>query len=323
MPVLISTIGTVEPLASVQVRPQLEEDIEKVLVKDGQVVKANDPLFELDQHQTLLRMKQAAAVLARDRAQLANARRDLARMTPQLNSQQQIDQAKTTVEALEATVRGDEAAYHSAELMHSYTVIRAPIGGRLGAISRKEGNLARVSDPAPLVTINQIRPTYVAFVVPERQLGAIRDAMNQGTLTVTAVVPGDESHLQKGKVSFIDNAVDSSTGTVLLKAQFENPDERLWPGAHTEISLTVRVQAEAIVVPSQAIQQSQGGALAFVIKEDNTVETRLVQVDRVAGDVTVISKGLEKGQRVVVEGQLRLVNGAAVDVVKTLEAPKP
>jgi multidrug efflux system membrane fusion protein len=154
-------------------------------------------------------------------------------------------------------------------------------------------------------------------------LGAIRDAMTQGTLTVVALVPGDESHPQKGKVSFIDNAVDSATGTVLLKAQFDNPEERLWPGAHTEISLTVRVQSEAVVVPSQAIQQSQGGPLTFVIKDDNTVETRIVQVDRVSGQESVVAQGLKKGERVVVEGQLRLVNGAAVDVVKTLNAPKP
>jgi multidrug efflux system membrane fusion protein len=315
MPEQIATIGTVEPVASVRVRPRLDSEILQVRVQEGQSVKPGQVLFELDSRHTLAQLKQSEAALARDRAQLANARRDLGRMNDRLNSRQQIDQAQAAVEALQAVVKADEAMVEAARVLNSYTVIRAPIGGRLGAISQKVGNSVRASDAAPLVTINQLQPIYVAFAVPQQRLTAIRDAMAAASLAVAAVGAGDSGNAQEGKVAFIDNAVDEATGTVKLRAVFANDKERLWPGAQADVVLTVRVQPDARVIPARAIQQSQSGPLVFVIKADQTVETRPVTLDRTVGEMAVIAKGLQAGERVVVEGQLRLVPGARVEIV--------
>jgi len=323
VPERVATIGTVEPVASVRLRSRLDSAIANVHVQEGRTVREGDLMFELDSRPTLAALKQAEAALARDRVQWANAKRDLGRMNERLNSRQQIDQARTAVAAQEAVVQTGEALVEAAKVQHSYTAIRAPIAGRLGAIALKKGNTVRAADATPLVTINQMQPIYVSFALPQQRLAAVRKAMGDRSLEAIATVPGDDGKPIVGRVSFIDNAVHPASGTVELKALFGNHDERLWPGAHVDIVLTIRVQDDAIAIPSRAVQQSQSGTIVFVIKEDLTVEARPIVVDRIADNVTVVSQGVNPGERVVVEGQLRLTNGAKVEIVSTEGESRP
>lgn len=323
VPERVITIGTVEPAASVRVRARLDSAIAAVRAREGQTVKEGDLLFELDSRPTLAALRQAEASLARDRVTWANAKRDLGRMNERLNSRQQMDQAQAAAEAQEAVVNTSLALVEAAKVQHSYTAIRAPISGRLGGIPFKTGNIVRAADAAPLVTINQMQPIDVTFALPQQRLAAVRRAMGERPLEVLATVPGDGGKPILGRVSFIDNAIDPATGTVKLKAAFENRDERLWPGAHVDVVLTVRLQDDAVSIPSRAVQQSQTGTFVFVIMDDLTVESRPVVLDRTAGDAAVIAEGLEPGERVVVEGQLRLTNGSKVEIVSTEGAAKP
>jgi multidrug efflux system membrane fusion protein len=199
-------------------------------------------------------------------------------------------------------------------------VIRAPIDGRLGTIGLKLGSTIKAADATPLVTINQLRPIYVAFSLPERELAELQKAMAAGPLTVAATIPGDEDAPQGGVLAYIENATDPETGTLSVKARFPNEQERLWPGQFVNVVLTLRVEPNAIVVPSEAVQTGQDGSLVFVIKPDDTVETRAVTIDRTVGADTVIAKGLSPGERVVTVGQMRLVPGAKVEVQ---EQPRP
>jgi multidrug efflux system membrane fusion protein len=327
MPVEISTIGNVQPIASVAVKPRIDGQIVKVAVHDGQEVKAGDVLFLLDSRQAQAALDQALATLQRDHAQLANARRELERLTPlgrkDYASKQQLDTAQTSVDAAEATVKADQAAVEGAQVQLSYTTIRAPIDGRLGTVAFKLGNTVRSGDAAALVTLNQLRPIYVAFSVAERDLAELQTAMSAGPLPVTATIPGSQGEPQQGQVSYLENAIDSQSGTLSVKATFANQNEALWPGQFVNVVVQLRVEPDALVVPSEAVQQGQNGAYVFVIKPDDTVELRPVTVDRSVGDQTVIASGLKAGERVVTDGQMRLTPGAEVEVQKPGTAAQP
>ncbi len=297
---------------------------------------------------------QTHAALARDQAQARNAdveaRRYAELLKRELVAQEQADQFRTTADSLaatlrsdeadiksaEETVRVDEAAVHSAEqtvradeagvenarLQLAYTKIASPINGRTGSLQLHQGNVVRAggTGDSTLVVIHQIQPIYVSFTVPQQQLPVIRQYMSQGTLVVNAFPAGDRRPV-RGTVTFIDNTVDQTTGTIRLKATFANEEKRLWPGQFVNVSLVLTTQVDALVVPSAAIQSGQQGTYVFVVKPDATAEVRPVVVDRTQGNETVIAKGLEAGASVVTDGQPRLVPGAKVEVKGAARAP--
>ncbi len=320
MPVQVSAIGTVQTIASVVVRARADTQIEKVLFKEGDAVKAGDILFELDKRQVSAQIAQAEAQAARDRALLANAKRDVERYTALLArdyaSHQQTDTAKANAASLEATVRADEAAVENLRVQQSYYTIRAPISGRTGSVNLKEGNVVKGNDTATasaLVTINQMDPIYVAFSVPQQVLGELRQAQQAGPVPVDASINSAGVHDQ-GQVTFIDNTIDVASGTITVKATVPNADEKLWPGQFVDVNMTLRIEPDALVVPATAIQIGQNGNYVFVIKPDHTVEPHPVKVSRTVGLEAVIADGLEVGQQVVVDGQLRLTNGSHVEI---------
>jgi len=208
----------------------------------------------------------------------------------------------------------DQAIIDTFKVQLTYYTIRSPLDGRVGTIALKTGNAVKAQDTISLVTINQIKPIYVSYAVPQRELPGIRAAAGAGTVPVQATVPGDPGAPATGKIFFFDNQIDPTTGTISLKAIFDNADERLWPGEFVNVSSTLRVEAEAITVPSSAVQVGQNGSYVFVVKADNTVEMRPVTVNRTVGNESVIAKGLNGDERVVTDGQLRLTNGSRVEV---------
>ena len=323
VPVRLDAIGTVQVFASVSIKSRLDGQIAEVKVKDGQYVKAGDPLFLLDPRAAQAQVHQMEAQLARDKAQLVNARRDVERYAPLVKkefvSHQQYDTALTTAQALEASVKSDEAALENAKVLLSYYTINAPIDGRLGMVSAKSGNNVKAND-VPFLTINQVKPIYAVFSVSERELPGIRAALAQGPLTVKALPAGDKGAPVEGKLAFFDNSVDSATGTIALRGVFANDDERLWPGQFVNVSMTLAEDPDALVVPQAAVQIGQTGTFVFVIRDDNTAEARKVEASRIVDGMSVISSGLEAGDRIVIDGQLRLSTGTRVEI---RAAPEP
>jgi len=319
-PIQVTAIGNVQPIATVIVKSRVDGQIASVRFEEGQEVNEGDPLFTLDNRAFQAQLAQAEAALARDRAQLQRAQLELQRQTELATrgvaSAQKLEEVQTSVAVFEAALRADEAAIENARVNLSYTTIEAPIAGRTGSINLKRGNLIKSNDTTtqavPLVTITQLRPIYVVFTVPERHLAAIRTAIASERPGVVVTVPNQPQAPITGTLTFVDNQVDVVTGTISLKATFANDDTRLWPGQFVNVTLTIGVQSNAIVVPSAAIQIGQNGPYVFVIKPDSTVELRLVQIDRAVKDKTVIAGGLVPGERVVTDGQLRLSNGTRV-----------
>jgi multidrug efflux system membrane fusion protein len=315
VPVQVTGIGTVQPIATVLVKSRLDGQIAKIAFEEGQEVKAGDLLFSFDDRALAAQLKQAEASLARDRAQLIRAQQELKRQQElsqrDYASRQKLEQSQSDASAAEATVRASEAAAENARVQLSYATIRSPIDGRTGSIAAKEGNVVKANDQA-LVTITQMRPIYVAFTVPERSLPAIRAALAKGAVPVSVAPPNDAAATETGTLTFIDNQVDTATGTIALKATFENRSNALWPGQFLQVTMTLGVQQNAVVVPSAAVQTGQSGLYVFVVKPDSTAEVRPVTVARTQGNVSVISSGLTVGEHVVLEGQLRLATGTRV-----------
>jgi multidrug efflux system membrane fusion protein len=320
-PIQVSAIGTVQPLATVQIKSRMDGEIANVNFEEGQEVKEGDILFVLDDRAVKAQVDQSAANLERDRAQLDRAKLEFKRQsdlsTHGVAPAQKLEDTKMALDVGEAAVRASAATLENAKVNLNYTIIRSPLTGRTGAIGFKKGSIVKAVDTSPtvppLVTITQMRPIYVAFTVPERNLGDLRSAMASGPLAVTVTVPSEPKKPITGTLTFIDNQVDPATGTISLKAKFTNDDERLWPGQFVNVTVTLGVQANAVVVPSVAIQVGPNGPYVFVIKPESTVELRLVKPDRAIGDKTVIAEGLAAGERVVVDGQLRLGNGSRVN----------
>jgi len=325
VPVRLDAIGTVQVFASVSVKSRIDGQIAEVKVKDGQYVKAGDPLFLLDARAAQAQVHQMDAQLQRDKAQLVNARRDVDRYEPLMKkdfvSHQQYDTAVTTAQALDASVKSDEAALENAKVLLSYYTINAPIDGRLGMVSAKAGNNVKAND-VPFLTINQVKPIYALFSVSERELPGIRAALAQGPVTVRAIPAGDKGPPVEGKLAFFDNSVDSATGTIALHGIFANDHERLWPGQFVNVSVTLAEDPDALVVPQAAVQIGQKGNFVFVIRDDDTAEARQVVASRIVDGMSVIASGLKAGERVVVDGQLRLTNGSRVEI-RTTPEPTP
>lgn len=324
-PILITAIGTVQSISTVIIKSRVDGEIAKVHFEEGQEVKEGDLLFTLDNRAFAAQLAQSEANLERDRAQLQRAQAEVKRQTDLATrgvaSAQKLEDVQTAVAVLEAAIRADQAAIDNARVNLNYTSIRAPITGRTGAINLKRGNLVKSNDTTqqavPLVTITQLRPIYVTFTVPERHLTQIRTAVASERLPVLVALPDQPQTPITGALTFVDNQVDVATGTISLKATFANDDARLWPGQFVNVTLRLGVQENALVVPSAAIQIGQNGPYVFVIKPDLTVELRLVRIDRTVKDQTVIANGLVSGERVVIDGQLRLSNGTRV----TLQQP--
>lgn len=317
-PIEFDTIGTVQTIASVAVKSRLDGFIDKVLVKDGQFVKAGDVMFQLDSRAAQAQVDQATATLARDEAQLANAQRDVGRykslVSKDFVSRQQYDTSTTTATALQATVQADRAQLENAKVLLSYYTIVAPLDGRVGMIAIKRGNSIKSND-LPLATVNQIQPIYVSFALPQNELPELRQAMAEGPVVVKVLAQGDKGAPVEGKVAFFDNTIDSTSGTINVRATFANEEQRLWPGQFVNVSVLVRMDPNALVVPPTAIQVGQKGNYVFVIKQDDTAELRPVTVDRTVNGRVVIGSGLKAGERVATDGQMRLTNGARVHIV--------
>ncbi|MEO6324081.1 MAG: efflux RND transporter periplasmic adaptor subunit, partial [Thermoanaerobaculia bacterium] len=317
VPVEVRVIGHVEAFTSVAVRPRVGGEVLGVSFKEGQDVSKGDLLFTIDPRTYQADLDVARANLERDRARAASAREDARRYATLVQkdyvTKEQYDQIRSNAEALAATVKANEAAVQNATLQLGYTTVRAPISGRAGSILVHPGNLVKANDDRPLVLLNQVRPILATFSVPEANLPEIQRRAKAGTLAVLAT-PSGESKPSEGTLSFVDNAIDTSTGTVSLKAAFPNPEGTLWPGQFVNVALTLSVDKGALVIPTQAVQTSQKGPFVYVVKQDLTVETRPVVVARSLERVSVISKGLAVGERVVTDGQLRLSPGAKVDI---------
>lgn len=328
MPVAVDAVGTVQAIASIQIKPRIDSQIMKVNVEEGALVKEGEVLFELDSRTLRAQLGQIEAQIRKDHAQLVQSRRDLQRFEELLakNAGTQVarDNAVTAVKAAEAQLEADEAAKASVLTSLSYTEIRAPVSGRIGSIASKAGAVVRVGDNSAnstLATINQVDPIYVSFAIPQVILPDLRAAMAKGPVKVTAIV--DDSKKQAGTMAFIENTVDPSTGTVTAKARIGNANELLWPGQFVRVEIVLGVESDAIVVPAPAVQLGSQGPFVFVIK-DGTAELRQVVVKRTQDGQAVIGKGVDSGEQVVVDGQLRLVNGASVAIrPPTAEPARP
>ncbi|MGC8796974.1 MAG: efflux RND transporter periplasmic adaptor subunit [Thermodesulfovibrio sp.] len=320
VPVQITAIGNVEAYSSVTIKSRVEGQLIKANFKEGDEVHKGQLLFVVDPKPFEEAVRQAEANLLRDKAQLEFARADLERydelVKEELVSRQQYEKIRTTYESLKATVKADQAILENARLQLNYCYIYSPIDGKIGSLLVHPGNMIKAND-TQIAIINQIVPIFVRFSVPEQELLRIRKAMSQGLLKTEVVVKGtDTSYTAQGKVVFIDNAVDVATGTVKLKAEFANKDKMLWPGQFVNVVLTLGVKKNAVVIPYRALQTGQKGQYVWVVKEDKTAEIREVTPGLRFGDDVVIEKGLNAGEIVVVDGQLRLTPGVKVEIKK-------
>ena len=345
VPVQLRAIGNVQAYSTVTVKSRVPGQIMRVYFKEGDDVKKGAFLFMIDPRpfdaglkqaeanleRDMAAVKQAEANLERDIAQEKNARADADRYKMLFEkgvvARQQYDKFRTDWEALvatlqadraakanaEASVLADRAAVENAKLQLNYCSIHSPMDGRTGNLIVQEGNIIKDND-ANLVVINQITPIYVTFSVPEQYLGEIKKYMGVGKLKVEAIVPNNEASPYQGFISFVDNAVDTATGTIKMKGIFTNSERRLWPGQFVNVVLSLTTEPNAIVVPSQAIQTGQEGQYIFVVKPDLTVESRSVVIGQTVNNETVVQKGLNADEKVVTDGQLRLYPGARVEI---------
>lgn len=311
----LETVGRVQAAESVTLRARVDGQVAEVLMKEGSQVRAGDVLLRLDAAEFRTRVAQAEAALARDEAQLANARTELSRFEAlkerNFVSDDQLRAARTNVASLAATVKAAQAALESARLQLSYTVIRAPFDGRIGARVVFPGTAVRVNDTV-LAVINRLRPVQVAFAAPERYLGALQPLREGRGLPVVITADSDRSLRAEGRATFIDNAVDPATGTIQVKATLPNTDDRLTPGAFVRVSLSLETLKDAIVVPAAALQQGENRSTVYVVGPDRKAALREVVVRDQRGGVAVIGQGLAAGEQVVVDGHLRLSPGATV-----------
>jgi len=351
VPVNIPAVGTVEPVTTVMVRAQITGQLSSVHFREGQDVKKGQLLFTIDPRPFQNALQQAEAVLARDTATARNALQQKERFEDLfkrgLIPRDQYETQSAGAAALQATLEADRAQVDNAKLNLNYTRILAPMSGRTGALGIHEGDLVRANDATPLVVINQVAPIYVTFSVPGRYLGEIRRFQAQKPLAVEArgqaplapgaqapppptptpfgqeVAPGQGATMpakpglvEHGRVSFIDNTVDAATGTIKMKATFDNGDQGLWPGLFVQVTLSLTAEANVIVVPAAAVQPSASGQFVYVIRQDRTAEVRQVAVARQFGEEMIIARGLSAGEEVVTDGQLRLTPGAQVSIAQ-------
>ena len=316
MPVEIATFGYVEAISTVSVKCQVTGELTTVSFQEGEFVRRGQELFMVDRRPFEAAVRQAEAVLLRDRALLENATLE-ARRAETLSrqgamTQEQADNARTAAAAQAALVKADEAALENARLQLGYCIICAPMDGCAGRLLTQAGNILKANETA-VVTLTQIEPIYVAFSIPETQLAAVRRYSAGGRKLAVAVAPGAGAAVA-GELAFVDNAVDAATGTIKLRAIFPNADHRLWPGQFVNVTLVLNQEPDAVVLPAVAVQMGQDGRYVYVVRDDMTVERRAIALARVIEDEAVASEGVKAGERVVVDGQFRLVPGSRVEI---------
>jgi multidrug efflux system membrane fusion protein len=315
--VFLHGIGTVQAYNSVAIKSRVDGQIVKVEFKEGQDVKEGDLLFQIDPRTYQAALEQAQAAKQKDEANLVGAQADLERyeklLTPGWQTRQSYDQQKAQVAQLQAAIKGDEAQINTAKINLGYTDIRSPIDGRLGARLVDKGNIVHANDNTPLVMITELRPIFVSFTLPQETLDDVQEHNKQAPLGVRAYSGDGKKELAEGKLTLIDNMIDQATGTIHLKARFDNQDERLWPGEFVSLRVVLTTRRGVATVPQQTVQQGPNGHYAYIIKPDNTVERRAVEVAAIQDGIAVITKGLTAGERVVVDGQFRLTDGARVN----------
>lgn len=318
LPIVVTGIGTVRAAMSVTVRSRVDGQLESVKFEEGQDVRAGQVLAQLDQRTFAAQVQQAEAQKARDEAQLANAEADLKRygdlVSKQLVPRQQFDTAQAQVRQLQAAVRSDEAGLHEARVQLDFTRIAAPIGGRVGARLVDPGNIVHSSDAGGLVVINQVDPIAVQFSVPESNFQAINAALNRkgAKLAVQAVDRDTHEVLAEGQLVLLNNQIDASTGTVTLKANFRNPQHRLWPGQSVDARLVLGMRQDALTIPPGAVQRSQSGLFTYVVDASQKATVRNVLIGDADASRVHVTQGLNEGERVVTDGQFRLVPGAQI-----------
>ena len=317
MPILISAPGTVETKASIAVKPRVDGQIAEVLFKEGDLVEKDQVLYRLDDRLIKAQILQAESTVKRDQASLVEAEANYGRRSTlvqkKIVSEAAMDTAKTSVETLKANIAAGKAAVEAQKTQLDYLTIRAPLTGRTGASAVKAGANVRAADLLPLVTINQTRPVFVAFAVPQSEIATLRRAMASGA-GADVVVAGTRPETRQGRLEFIDNQVDKQTGTLTAKLEVENKDELLWPGLAVEVVLRVEVRKDMLAVPAAAVVPSQQGMIVWVIGADSRVQPRPVQLERIVAQTAYLSGGVAPGDRVVTDGQVRVSTGAPVSV---------
>ena len=322
VPVFLAGIGTVQAYNTDLIKTRVDGQITKINFHEGQEINAGDPLVEIDPRPYKAVYDQAVAKQETDQANFANAQlnynRDAQIVKANLAvSQQQFDNDKATVAADQGIVDSDKAAVEAAQVNLDYCDIRAPISGRLGVRLVDVGNIVHASDTTGLVSITQTKPIFVTFTMAQEHLHKIHEKQSLGDLVVQAYGTDNKTLVSTGKLTVIDNAVDQTTGTIKLKATFENTDERLWPGEFVNVRLILNTRKDVPTVPAETVQEGPDGKYVYVIKPDDTVARRAVEVASVQDGIAVIDKGLESGEKVVVDGQYRLTEGARIrDVSK-------
>ena len=327
VPEYLQGIGTVQAFNTVTVKTQVDGTIVKVAFTEGEEVKKGDLLLQIDPRPYQAALEQAQAAKEKDEAQLATAQADLARyarlVTPGFQTRQSYEEQIGLVAQFQAAIKGDAAQIDAAMVNVSYTSIRSAIDGRLGARLVDVGNLVRASDNTSLVTIAQIKPIFVSFTLPQDVLDEVRKYQEKAPLQVAALSSDGNSRLAEGRLTLIDNAIDQSTGTIHLKATFDNKEERLWPGEFVNVRLILRMRPGVLTVPAQTVQRGPEGAFVYIIGKNDTVQRQSVEVSAIQDGLAVVSKGLNPGEHVVVDGQYRLTDGARIRQVPAAQGTSP
>ncbi|HRY05530.1 MAG TPA: efflux RND transporter periplasmic adaptor subunit [Hyphomicrobiaceae bacterium] len=319
-PVIIEGIGNVRALSTVEIKSRIDGQVMEAAIKDGQQVEKGDLLFRLDDRPLNAQLHQAEAILARDNANLEKAKSDVERYTmlakKGISPQTKLEEAVSSLASLEAAIRASQAAVDLARLNLGYATILAPISGRIGAVLLTPGNMVKANDTQAMLIITQLRPVNVIFALPEKYLGELRERMgSKAGLYVSVSTEGGQTINERGRLFFINNVVDISTGTIQVMASFDNKNGKLVPGQFIRAAVTLQVLPQAVIAPTKAIQMNQKGRYAWVLRSDGTVESRSVEIGPIIGGETVITSGLHEGETIVTDGQLRLYPGAPVEPV--------
>lgn len=322
IPVQIRAIGNVEAYQTVQIRSQVSGQIQKIFFKEGEDVREGQQLFQLDKRPFQADLAKASGQMKHDQAQAENSRIQAERYSrlekEGICSHEQAEQLRAQAQADASAVEADKASVEAARVQLQYTDIVAPIDARAGALMINLGNLVKANDTPYLVQLNQVTPIYVTFSVPEASLDRVRQRFSSGRLKVLSYPKGQSGGPAAGRLTFMDNGVDTTTGMVKLKGTYQNKDRRLWPGQFVDVALELSTQKNAIVIPTKAIQSGQQGEYVYVVRTDNTAESRPVKTAGVYQNLTLISDGLKAGEHVVVNGQMRVAPNAKVVVQETL-----